>query len=307
MLNIMTSNRVEANGAFKEDPRQRGEDNIEWLQRTLPADPQRTYLVLLGGVEPYAFRLRVAQSHVRHDLTPSHWSHAALLDRSAALAPDTVLYEISLQPAINFGFPPPSNAVQRGELRTYRKRELYPNIAVLGVPAKPEEVLAALAKFERQRAIIDGPDLLLRWLSYVWGVGSASNPLIDGYGVPSAAMIEVIIGAAGFDLTPALENRSSCPEAIWQSARWWHGAAEGGQNNPTPEQEGASLVGAWSTEHYLMPDLSRKAKRQHPEPARAEAAQSAEGAAQAAAAQPQASAKKKAAAAKKKAGAKKKA
>lgn len=280
MLNIMTSNRVEPNGAFAETPRQRGEDNIEWLQRTLPADAQRTFIVLLGGVAVDAFRVRVAQAHVRHDLTPSHWSHVALLDRSAALAPDTVLYEISLQPAAGFGFPPPSNAVQRGQLRTYRSQKLYPNIAVLGVPADPAEVLAALAKFERQRAIIDGPDLLLRWLGFVWGVGSASNPLLEGYGVPSAAMVEVIIGAAGFDLTPALENRSSCPEAIWQAARWWHGAAEGGQNNPAPEQ-GASLTGAWSTEHYLMPDLSRKAKRQHPEPARAEVAQAAESAAQA--------------------------
>ncbi len=295
MLNIMTSNRVEANSAFKEDPRQRGEDNIEWLQRTLPADPKRTYIVLFGGVEPYAFRVRVAQSHVRHDLTPSHWSHAALLDRSVALAPDTVLYEISLQPPGNFGFPPPSNAVQRGQLRAYRNQKFYPNIAVLGVPVAPEEVLSALSKFERQRAVIDGPDLLLRWLGYVWGVGSAPNPLMEGYGVPSAAMIEVIIGAAGFDLTPALENRSSCPEAIWQSARWWHGAAEGGQNNPAPEQD-VPLIGAWSMSHYLLPDLGKHTKQAQPEPTRAEAAQAAEGEAQAAAAE----AKTRAAAKKKK-------
>jgi hypothetical protein len=35
-------------------------------------------------------------------------------------------------------------------------------------------------------------------------------------------MLEVVFGAAGFDLTPGLESRSSCPEAIWQAAKWWH-------------------------------------------------------------------------------------
>jgi hypothetical protein len=26
---------------------------------------------------------------------------------------------------------------------------------------------------------------------------------------------------AGFELTPGLSSASSCPEAIWQSAKWW--------------------------------------------------------------------------------------
>jgi len=35
-------------------------------------------VVLLGGADLLHFRLRVAQSHVRADLLPSYWSHAAL-------------------------------------------------------------------------------------------------------------------------------------------------------------------------------------------------------------------------------------
>jgi hypothetical protein len=70
--------------------------------------------------------------------------------------------------------------------------------------------------------VLDGVDLTLRWLAYVWGVARSGNPLLDGMGIPSAAMLEVVIGAAGFDLTPGLESRSSCPEAIWQAAKWWH-------------------------------------------------------------------------------------
>jgi hypothetical protein len=275
MLNIMTSGRTDANAAFAEQPRQRGEDNIEWLKRVTNAEAHRTYVLMLGGVDPPAFRLRVAQSHVRHDLTPSHWSHVALLDSVADLAPATPLYEISLQPGAGFGFPAPTNAVQRGELGAYRKQKLYPNIAVLGVPVKSEEVLAALSKFERQRAIIDGPDLLVRWLGFIWGVGHASNPLLEGFGVPSAAMVEVVIGAAGFDLTPALENRSSCPESIWQSARWWHGEeqGDGAEQQDAAADQHDQLIGAWSTEHWLMSELDARARRRLKEPARAEAAQ----------------------------------
>src|SRR3982750_3940771 len=133
MLNIMTSSRTEANAAFAEQPRQRGEDNVEWLRRVTNAEAHRTYVLMLGGVDAPAFRLRVAQSHVRHDLTPSHWSHVALLESATDLGPTTPLYEISLQPGAGFGFPAPTNAVQRGELGAYRKQKLYPNIAVLGV------------------------------------------------------------------------------------------------------------------------------------------------------------------------------
>jgi hypothetical protein len=62
----------------------------------------------------------------------------------------------------------------------------------------------------------------LRWLAFAWGAGRAGNPLYDGIGIPSAAMLEIVFGAVGFDLTPGLESRASCPEAMWQAAKWWH-------------------------------------------------------------------------------------
>jgi len=48
------------------------------------------------------------------------------------------------------------------------------------------------------------------------------------HGMPSAAMLETAYATNGFDLTPGLESRSSCPEAIWQSASWWHECLNGG-------------------------------------------------------------------------------
>ena len=70
------------------------------------------------------------------------------------------------------------------------------------------------------------------------------NPLFDGYGMPSAAFIEALCAANGYDLTPGLESRASCPEAIWQAARWWHEFQK--------DQQGAEPIrGMWHTEHFL--------------------------------------------------------
>jgi hypothetical protein len=50
-------------------------------------------------------------------------------------------------------------------------------------------------------------------------------------------MLEIVFGAAGFDLTPGLESRASCPEAMWQAAKWWHEYYE--------RENRAGLVGAY--------------------------------------------------------------
>jgi len=224
MIGILRSTAIHPNEVFQEQVRSRGENNLMWLRRYLQQpDEERSYIVLVGANNPTAFRLRVAQSHMRHDMLPSHWSHAMLL---GALAIDdlgtTPVYEISLEPPHGFGFPPPTNGVQQGELRQYRNPRQYPNIAVLGIAAAPEQVRAALQRFQEQRPVLDALELMLRWLAYVWGAARAGNPLHDGQGVLSAVMLEMVFGAVGFDLTPGLESRASCPEVIWQTAKWWH-------------------------------------------------------------------------------------
>jgi hypothetical protein len=222
MINILSSNASSESASFVEAPRKAGEDNLQWLSRNMPAADGKSLCVMVGGSDPVSFRLRIAQAHVRHDLTPSSWSHVMLLDKIAKNPASTTVYEISLEPAQGFNFPPPTNGMQKGKLGQYRDTELYPNIAVLAVPVAMDEVEKALKRFQKQRAVLDAVDLMIRWLAYLWGVSNNPNPLLDGMGIPSAAMLEVAFGAAGFDLTPGLESRSSCPEAIWQSATWWH-------------------------------------------------------------------------------------
>jgi hypothetical protein len=236
MLNIITSTAGSASESFAESAREDDEDNLAWLGRTLADLPEPeaegtpTHVVLIGGRDQLSFRLRVAQAHLRHDLTPSHWSHAALLGPLRTDMRRTGTYEVSLDPPSGFGVPATTNALQAGRLSAYSDPDRYPNIALLRLPvdaalwqrATTREQISVLERFEKQRSVLDVTELVLHWLAFLWGVGRAGNPLLEGYGVPTAAMIEVILGAVGYDVTPALESRASCPEAIWQAAKWWH-------------------------------------------------------------------------------------
>jgi hypothetical protein len=148
-----------------------------------------------------------------------------------------------LEPPGGFKFPTPENGIQEGELSTYGDPKNYPNIAVLNVPASQADVNAALVRFKKQRAVLDGVDLIVRWLAYVWGVGRSGNPLLEGFGIPSTAMLEIVVGAAGFDLTPGLESRSSCPEAISQAAKYWHEYYE--------DQKKTALSGFYDDRHQI--------------------------------------------------------
>jgi len=56
----------------------------------------------------------------------------------------------------------------------------------------------------------------------VWGVGSAANALQQNKGPPCAAFAEAVMSITGLELAPRLSSQSSCPEAIWQSAKWWY-------------------------------------------------------------------------------------
>lgn len=256
MLNIRRSPTPDASLALERVPRKAGQDNLAWLKAATGLDPGGVRLVLVGGTDALHFRLRVAQSHLRHDLTPSHWSHVALL------LGDEVS-EISLQPVTGFGFPTPTNGVQRGSLEAYADAARFPNVAVVELDVGVDEVRGALERFQTQRSVLDATELMLVWLAFCWGVGRAANPLLDGNGIPSAAMAEVVMGAAGYDLTPGLESRASCPEAIWQAAKWWHKFYEDQKRTPPicRWHVGHTLVGAAEAVEAVETRAVRKASR----------------------------------------------
>jgi hypothetical protein len=248
MLNVVATTASQPSPQFEQSKRRRRESNLAWLERHLRVLEEeegargRAYLVLLGGRAQADFLLRVAQGHLRHDMSPSHWSHVLLLRGSGRTAQGAT-WEISLEPAEGFGYPPSDNGVQNGYLKRYDSAHRYPNIAVLRLPIALRAMQDALQRFKKQRNSLDAVELILVWLGYVWGVGRAANPLVDGYGIPSGALVEALASAANYDLTPGLESRASCPEAIWQAAKWWHEWYSAGERQPHR--------GFWHAEHFL--------------------------------------------------------
>ena len=232
---MTTINRISQAGnanpyVEKIERRSAREDNLAWITRVAKKSPLsesgNTGLVLLaGGSDPLSFRMRLAQAHVRPDLSPSTWSTAVFVPRLAANIGNSDTIGISLAPADwypPFGYAPTTNAIQHGKLSQFASSEFYPNIALLSFPVNGKDIQKSLARLETERMTIDLSALLLRWIQYAWSTGIPGNPLGEGVGMPSAAMLETAFAANGFDLTPGLESRSSCPEAIWQAARWWH-------------------------------------------------------------------------------------
>lgn len=219
------------------------ENNLRWLERHWGPADGRTRLVLVGGTGPIDFRLRAAQAVVRHDFSPSNWSHVALAGPRARSLGRTSLVEISLSPRGGFGEPPKRNALQRGVLARYADEGHFPNIAVFSLSVPFDDVEAWVPRLEKQRTTLDLVELTVTWLAHAWGVGAASNPLEQQHGVPSAAAVEALLSANGFDVSPGLTSRASSPEAIWQGCRWWHQYSGG-------ERE-RDITGAFAVSHVM--------------------------------------------------------
>jgi hypothetical protein len=235
-------------------PRKKNESNVTWIRRAIGQLPDgkrpRSFVLLIGGADPLSFRLRLAQAHVRSDLSPSSWSQAMSMTVDGnTVGKDTEVISVSLAPQSWYpphGFAPISNAIQIDTLAYVDSPEHFPNLALIAWPVPGDAIHSSLMQLRRERISIDLSSLMLRWIGYAWGCGVPANPLGDGFGMPSAAMLEVAYAANGFDLTPGLESRSSCPEAIWQSASWWHEYYSKDTRKPQ------RICGAYTREHHLV-------------------------------------------------------
>jgi hypothetical protein len=208
MIPIRRSHESTVNQKLKELEARKGETNTQWLKR---AGATRG-LLLLGGCTLAHFRIRVAQSHLRHDLLPSLWSHLGILEKgmltSAPLDQEGDTSEVPL-----------NNGIRECPIDVLDNPEALPNIAI--IQFSDTSMSEYIEQVRNQRAIIDLPSLIVTWLGFVWGVRGEGNPLLNGHGLPAAAFAETAYGMAGIDLTPGLSTTGSCPEAIWQAAKWW--------------------------------------------------------------------------------------
>jgi hypothetical protein len=211
MVSIKRSPTTKSNPQLREEEPKPELTNSAWLARQKNKDG----ILLLGGTSVDHFRVRVAQSSLRHDMLPSFWSLCSVLlngGKSIVSAP----FDLSDVSAV-----PSCNGVQECSIEKYDDPKRYPNIALIRFAEAHENVHRDINRLRGDRSIIDLPTLMLPWLGFIWGASGSANPLQNGIGLPSAAFMETVFAMAGFELTPGLSSASSCPEAIWQSAKWW--------------------------------------------------------------------------------------
>jgi len=233
MLRQARSGSTQANREFHEYLHTSGETNSQWIERaamdmsTAKAMANQkpddwTYIALLGGSDTVSFRLRVAQSHLRRDMLPSYWSDVILIEPQGASFSAALTVHVPLSQPGGAAFPARENGVIIRPLSDFDSVDNFPNIALIALPVPHAEIAKRLETFKRARSTLDALEHVLRWLAFAWGVTRTSNPLHENYGIPSACMLETVFAAASFDLTPGLESRASCPEAIWSAAKYWH-------------------------------------------------------------------------------------
>jgi hypothetical protein len=264
------------NADVVEVTRREGQSNTQWLQAAIGDEDAGGSLLLIGGSGLTDFRLRVAQSQVRMDLLPSFWSHVAIIrSREANGSQNYKLYEVSLEPAHGFGVVPRNNAVQEGLSSYYDDVSRYPNIAWLRFPVSPavldtdttldpakkktagktrgakrsstgtlvEAIDRNVDQFRKRRSMLDIAGMVTEWLGFAWGAADKGNPITKNIGIPSAVFAESVFAMLGVELTPGLATQSSCPEAIWQSATWWHEFYESSASLTSAAPSGKYSVG----------------------------------------------------------------
>lgn len=229
---------VRKNREFKSVKAIKNEGNIDWLKRIIAENNfSNQGLLLIGGNSTPDFHIRVSQSYLRHDLSPSYWSLAGIL------IDEDSFYSVPLQWKEELGEMPRRNAIQKCLLTDYDDTAHYPNFAFVQFTEDHREILDYAEKLQLQRSsVIDLVSLVIDWLEYVWGVKQKKNPLFDGEGLPSAVFVEAIYGICGIELTPGLETSSSCPESIWQAAKWWSSFYRESSKITTIDTQAKSIV-----------------------------------------------------------------
>jgi hypothetical protein len=210
VIEIRQSQATGRNRLIREDSRPKGR-NAQWLR----ANSTVGSVILIGGAGLVDFRVRVAQGHLRHDLLPSFWS-------TVGISTGRGLMTVPLWSPRDPSSVPATNAIHDVRFAEFDDPERYPNLAAIQFVDKSETIASRARRIAQQRSAIDLPSMLLVWLGFVWGAGNRQNPLLQNVGLPASVFVQTAFAVSGIELCPGLASASSCPEAIWQSALWWH-------------------------------------------------------------------------------------
>jgi hypothetical protein len=239
MIPNRESSATDSNSQLRQSKAGKKQGNADWLA----SHDLTEGVLLLGGTSLADFRQRVAQSGLRGDLSPSYWSLCGLLidDGRRFLSVPLRVGDVSRVPA--------TNAIAECDIADYDDPGDWPNIGVVRFASDMSAIARQARIVAQRRTIVDLPGLVLAWLGYTWSVTGRPNPLMDSLGIPSAVFVETAHALAGVELTPGLASAASCPEAIWQAAKWWY---EYYEEAPTPVK-GSRSAGPISPQgHYAL-------------------------------------------------------
>ncbi|HRB97130.1 MAG TPA: hypothetical protein PKY67_05390 [Nitrosomonas sp.] len=203
---------------------------LEWLkiayddlQHDLNKKVKWSYILLLGSMSIEAFRIRVAQSHLRADMLPSYWSDCGFLLIDGNQFDNPTFFHLPLLQPSNNAYAPMRNGLIELKLNDLLKDswKIFPNIALLAIPVAQDDIVEALKKFRESHIAYDAVENIIPWLAYVWGVGDAANPLRQQIGLPSAMLLNQLYGSCNFDLSPNVNNNLSTPEVFWSAVKYW--------------------------------------------------------------------------------------
>ena len=130
MIASRRSSATEPNTALEKQPR-RGR-SIAQILADANLQPDGT-LLLVGGTDLIHFRLRIAQSHLRQDLTPSSWSHVGIVREGKG---GLSVSEVALDPPGGFVDMPRSNGIQTAPLARYDDTAALPQRGAAPLPAR---------------------------------------------------------------------------------------------------------------------------------------------------------------------------
>lgn len=202
------------------------EANLDWLKRAyesfaLENMADWSFIVLAGGKDVAAFRIRVAQSRLRGDMLPSFWSECALFKIQAGDFSSAVFFNLPLFQPATASYAPTRNGLVELPFNKLPTQKDFPNLALLAIPVPQEKILASLAEYKKARVSYDAVENILPWLAFVWGAGNTVNPLMQQIGYPSAMMLSQLYSANGFDLAPGVNANLSAPETFWSGVKHW--------------------------------------------------------------------------------------
>jgi hypothetical protein len=166
MLKIVRSTTTQSNPQFTPFERNADESNTAWGERAV-LDMQAggpdawTYVVLLGGSDTLAFRVRIAQSHLRHDMLPSFWSESILVRLAGATLADAEALHVPLHQPEGPAFAARVNGVVARPLTDFDDTTRFPNIAVIALPIAQDKVIGKVDSFRQSRATLDARQLRL--------------------------------------------------------------------------------------------------------------------------------------------------